>query len=311
MGDPVKYALWIGGVGLVAMIVAAGYVLLSNSGSRNLALGFGTLAGACVIFIIQIFFELKAPSATAVDFPIEFSIDLEARAIRSPSAYQPVYSGPLRNVMTEIMASEILAGKSVNKDDAPKVARDLAIVSFLAFLADEQPDWQLSVLSYRTTLGTTMQWQSLSKESERTRINGSFVREELKRAGNMFAEMGNLGMRDAFDLPPGASVQIDVVSVRLRTNIATVEFVVQEPFQSMHSIDPHEMIDAVRNKRPVSVSGPTLSDGKTPRYLNVTLGGRVNASFSALRAQAGDLLKYQAWAKRLVEGVQSRFAPVQ
>src|SRR5437660_1263359 len=125
MYDFVKAALWIGGAGLVVLLVCAAYVLSANSGSRNLALGFGTLTGACVIFTIQLFFELKAPSRTAVDFPIEFSVDFETKAVRSPGAYQQTYTHPLRNVMTEIAASEVSAQIPITTDDAPKVARDL------------------------------------------------------------------------------------------------------------------------------------------------------------------------------------------
>ena len=65
--DPIKYALWIGGISLVIALVCALYIAFINGGSRNLALGLGALVGACVIFGLQIVFELKG-TATSSDF---------------------------------------------------------------------------------------------------------------------------------------------------------------------------------------------------------------------------------------------------
>lgn len=309
MHDPVKYALWIGGIAMALMVVTAFYVVSANVGSRNLALGLGALLGACLIFGIQLYFELKG-SESVTDFPMEYSVDYKERAVRSMSAFRPSTSfSQMRSTFVEIDASKILAARTLGQDDAPKIARDLAIVSFLIFLAEEQPDWQLKVVSYRTTLGSSLQWQSLSTESERTRITFEKIRERLKAAGNIFSDIGRAGFRDVFDLPPGSKIEITSTSVRLLCPVVTVEFAVQEPFHSMHSWDPHQLLAFVAKKEPIQATLPMLDDGKTPRYQNVTIGVRTTVAYAGLRAQAGDLTKYQDWAKRLIDGAQARLVP--
>ena len=84
--DPIKYALWIG-VFSGAITLACGlYIAWINGGSRNLALGLGALAGACVIFGMQILFELKGNTASS-DFVAEFVVDYQEMAVRSSRAY--------------------------------------------------------------------------------------------------------------------------------------------------------------------------------------------------------------------------------
>jgi hypothetical protein len=310
MHDPVKYALWVGGFSMLVMVCAAFYIVFANVGSRNLALGLGALAGTCLIFVIQVVFELKG-SESVIDFPVEYSIDYKARTVQSVSALQPNSGSRFRNIFVEMEANKLLTDSTFGIDDAPKIARDLAIVSFLAYLAEEQPDWQLQVVSYRTTFGTSIQWRPLSKDAERTRVDAATIRQSLKTAGNLFADIGRLGMRDMFDLPPGSTVQISSNSVRLVSPTVQVEFEIQEPFHSMHSMDPREVISSVQRQVPIQANMPLLDDGKTPQYQNVTLGIRTSVSFSALHAQSGDLPKYQAWTKRLIDGVQARFVSAQ
>ena len=45
--DPVKYALGIGGFGLLTTLACGLYIALINGGSRNLGLALGAVAGSC------------------------------------------------------------------------------------------------------------------------------------------------------------------------------------------------------------------------------------------------------------------------
>lgn len=83
--DPIKYALWIGGFSLAITLACGAYVAWVNGGSRNLALGLGALAGACVILVLQIVFELKG-SDTSSDFAVEFVFDHGQKTLRSMRA---------------------------------------------------------------------------------------------------------------------------------------------------------------------------------------------------------------------------------
>jgi hypothetical protein len=65
------------------------YVVIENAGSLNLVLSLGALLGACLIFMVQLLFELQE-STTAEDFPIEFTTDYETKSIRSRQPH-PAY----------------------------------------------------------------------------------------------------------------------------------------------------------------------------------------------------------------------------
>jgi hypothetical protein len=89
MHDPIKHAIWVGVISLIVTVGCAVYVVTANAGSRNLVLGLGALLGACVIFMVQLWFELQE-STTAEDFPIVFTTDYETKSIRSRQPH-PAY----------------------------------------------------------------------------------------------------------------------------------------------------------------------------------------------------------------------------
>jgi hypothetical protein len=72
--DPVKYALGIGGFGLLTTLACGLYIALINGGSRNLGLALGAVAGSCLLLVLQISFELKGTTASQ-DFVVEFVVD--------------------------------------------------------------------------------------------------------------------------------------------------------------------------------------------------------------------------------------------
>jgi hypothetical protein len=80
MNDPLKLALWAGGLGLAVALVCAFWVVTANASSRNLVLGFGALMGACLVFLIQIYFELQE-SVTTEDFSVEITTDCQANTV--------------------------------------------------------------------------------------------------------------------------------------------------------------------------------------------------------------------------------------
>lgn len=311
MHDPVKYALWVGGTGLLVVLVCGAYLVWANAGSRNLALGLGALAGACVIFLVQIFFELKGTSLTT-DFVSEYSIDYLTETVRSTASYLPAsLSSPasLNNSLIEQYATQALAGITppINRDDGPRIARDLTLVTIISVLLNEQPDWQLDSTVYRTLMGTMTTWVALSKPNECTTISLDEVRRQLKTAGNIFAGITNYGMRTSFCLPPHSRFQVSPNTVTLKGLVCTVTFTINEPFASASTMDPNELARSIATRTPAVAGGPTLPDG-TPRYENVTITGRAKVSYSALHAQDRDLAKYQAWARRIEDSVKSRFS---
>jgi hypothetical protein len=310
MHDPIKYALWVGGIGLLAALGCALYIVWSNAGSRNLALGLGALVGACVIFLLQLMFELQSVTTTT-DFPIEFTMDYKNKSVRSPKAFRQNSYVSYRNVFTEQNASTILAtiDPPRTKDDAPAITRDLAIISIISFLTDEQFDWKLNAINYRTSMGQMTLSEPLSKPAECTAVSGDTIRLKLKAAGNLFADLPHPGMRNSFCLPPHSTIDITVNAVVLRSLVCEIAIAIREPFSSMTTIDPHSVAAAVQ-KGYIDAQSPTLPDG-SPQYVTVVTGVRATVNFFSLRAQARNLSEYQNWATRVVDGIKSRFATVQ
>ena len=126
--DPIKYALWIGGLGLAITLGCGLYIAWVNGGSRNLALGLGAVAGACVIFGLQIVFELKGTTASE-DFVVEFVVDYQQKDVHSSRAFDQsmAVASSYQNLFIEAEASKIVAAAApvLTRDDAPKITRDL------------------------------------------------------------------------------------------------------------------------------------------------------------------------------------------
>jgi hypothetical protein len=307
--DPVKYAIWIVGPAFLLTSGCALYIVWANSGSRNLVLGLGAFLGASAVFILQVIFELKA-STEANDFPVEYIVDYKEKAVRGPKAYELRPNPSYESLFIEAEASKIIeaANPPLTKDDVPKIARDLAIVSILSYLLDKQFDWQLNAVTYKTTTGIETLFEPVSKPNDCTRIGVLDIHAKLKAAGNMFANVARLGLRDAICLPPHSEIEITPNGVTLRSFVCEIFLTVREHFASMSTIDPHKVARAVQSGTPIDVSSETLSDG-SPRYWTIVFGGRAAVKFSPLRSGDRNLSKYQSWAKRITNGVLARFEP--
>jgi hypothetical protein len=306
MHDPIKYLLWAGGIGLVTALGCGIYIVWVNAGSRNLALGLGALVGACVIFVLQALFELKG-TTTTTDFPVEFTIDYGTKSVRSPRAFRPQAFSGYRNILIESYASTAIAAASpqITKEDAQKITRDMAVLSIVSYLLDEQFDWQLDAINYKTSLGTVSLSQPLSKSSECTSVTVDAVRAKLNAAGNMFAGLPHLSTRKDFCLPPQSSIDITPDTVVLRSLVCEIIFTISG-FSSQSTIDPHVVASASLTS-PIVVQTPMLPDG-SPQYITVDIGARATINYAPLRAQDRNLPKYQKWATRIVDGVASRFS---
>jgi hypothetical protein len=307
--DPVKYALGIGGFGLLTTLACGLYIALINGGSRNLGLALGAVAGSCLLLVLQISFELKGTTASQ-DFVVEFVVDYQQKNVRSSRAFDQsiAAASSYRNVFVEAEASKTVAAAALvlTNADAPKITRDLGIVSIISYLLEEQFDWQLDQRYFKTSTGTVSQGMGVSTPKECTLINITAIQEKLQAAGNMFAsvQMGIPGMR--LCLPPSAVLDITQNSVAIRSFVCSVILTLQEPFSSMTSMDPHKLAVAKATGQPIKTADPILPNG-SPRYAIVDIAARATVEFAALRAQDRDLAKYQKWANRLVDGVKARF----
>ena len=232
--DPVKYELWGLGIGLALALTCAILIVIANGSSRNLALGLGALVGAVVVFGVQALFELQGSTATD-DIYIEVVVDYQTKSVRS---VQPtLYS---HNIFVEDEVSKLLADKSppLGRDDAPRIVRDLAVVSVLSYLFEEQPDWQLNSSVYKTARGTMSTWQGTSKANECSYFSPDEVKTKLEKAENIFASALRTGRPVKLCLPPNSTMEVTTNSVTIRNRYCQISISFLEPFISMSSVDP-------------------------------------------------------------------------
>ena len=81
MWHTLRIALWVGVAAFAVAAVSLTYLLTQNSGSRNIALATGALAGGAILLWVQLGFELRANEST--DFiTAGFTIDPAKPEIR-------------------------------------------------------------------------------------------------------------------------------------------------------------------------------------------------------------------------------------
>lgn len=214
------------------------YIAWVNGGSRNLALGLGAVAGACVIFGLQIAFELKGTTASE-DFVVEFVVDYQQKDVHSSRAFDQsmAVASSYLNLFIEAEASKIVAAAApvLTRDDAPKITRDLGMVSIISYLLEQQPDWQLDARSFKTSVGTMSQWSGVSKPKECSLINIDAIRDKLQAAGNMFASV-QMGYGEDVALPPAAR------SARGNTELCSnSKLCVQRRFYAPRTVREHDV----------------------------------------------------------------------
>jgi hypothetical protein len=225
-GDPLRFAIWAGVIGLAVTIACAFWIVIANAGSRNLALGLGALFGACVILLVQIFFELQG-SSTNEDFSVEITTDYQTNSVLSrPFGFSN------KNRYLDSEASKLLAQRSspITKDDAPAITRDLAIASIVSFLAEEQPDWQLDAAVYKTASGVITTWQGLSTPGECTSLTVDQLRAKLVAAGNMFGTVAVVFPNVRYCLPPNSDIDVRANAVVLTTRVCQNLYNAQRAF---------------------------------------------------------------------------------
>jgi hypothetical protein len=294
MCDLVRPALWIGGAALAVALSCAAIIVLANAGSRNLALGIGALFGACILFLIQLFFELQGTSTTE-DFGIEYDVDFQDGWIRK----RPQTPTDGMSLFVSVEASKIVAATNppLRFGQAAKITHDMAIFSLINYVLYYQADWQLNSSTFKSSIGTHSTWVGVSTPSECTKIDVPFIQSELRKADNMFAAAQLIGpSQSVLCLPPHSKLSITSNSVSLTSQVCDISFSFKDPYVRMSTFAPG----------PPNVSSPLLGDG-TSRYVNVLHGASATITYFALRAQDRHLARYQSWAKRVVAGARQWF----
>jgi hypothetical protein len=268
MHDLIRPAVWIGGIALIVALACSTYVVWTNGASRNLGIGLGALFGACVLFILQLWFELQ-PTKSIDDFPAQFAADFNDKWIRK----HPLRTTDGIAAFVNLEASGIMANASpaFKTDQVDKLVRDLTIVYLLTYLG-----------------GT-------SSPDECTKIEHAYILDKLAKAGNVFAGPPHALWHLPLCLPPGSILDVAGDAVTMTNPVCQVSFVIRYPFLEMSSSLPD-----------TNMHMEMLPDGST-RYATVTLAIRATITYFALRAQDRKLKSYQSWASRVVNDAKGLF----
>src|SRR6266850_7069160 len=166
-------------IGLAAAIMVA----WDNSGSRNLALGTGTLAAATILFVLQLPFELE--KSTVLDHvSTEFTID---RGVPTMGRWQdtPGMRWVAHSQASKWLSENNLAGFD-NQDN--RLESDFPLFSLVSFLTIQEFDWQIKKMSYKGKVlgGIGYIAQSVSNEKDCTMFTEGELRAKFAEANNVF-----------------------------------------------------------------------------------------------------------------------------
>jgi hypothetical protein len=284
--DPIRPAIWIGLIAGAIAIACLSYVAYANLSSRNIGLGLGAFIGACVLFGMTLFFDLKR-SSSAEDIAANVVIDYQNQTIRLYTS-DPMHA---RSVFVAAEASKFLP-KADNGPDRPtqsiNLSRDFIVLALISYLLNEQTDWQMARATYRSSNGIIQTWTRTSAPSECTIITNEEVRKRLKDISNLFAKVEQISLGNFnLCLPPNSSIEIKPTQITIVTGVCKIEFAIQEGYlEHMSSL-------------PGTNLAQPLYDG-VPRYSTTAFGIRATTEYFALRAQDRLIEKYQDWAKRVV-----------
>jgi hypothetical protein len=296
-----KHVDWVQ-IALYANLAAIGVAMLTavvlawnNAGSKNIPLAAAALIGVMVGYLVQLPFELKR-SRSYETIGVEFTIDRAQPVIR-----QWVYSDDPEvgwRLPAEVGASDWLAKNnpkafetSLQRD---KVALDLTMYSLVSYLTHVEYDWQLQRKSY----GGLKTFQSVSEPGDCSSYIASDLKQQLSRAGNLFAD-APLQVLPAgkLCLPPRTELEITSSTMTLRNPFCQLTFRGEHPAHMILNVHP-------KTRQYVALDG-----GQGPRYEIRQMGFSVEITFFALRAQHQDSRQYHDWASRVVDGARGWFAP--
>jgi hypothetical protein len=258
--------------------------------------GVVAAAGALTINLI---FDFRG-SKEITTITAEYTFDRTVPQIR-----QWMYARSLGDrYAIEVLANDAAfkADPHILERDPEKSTRDILLFSLVAYLQVRQQDWQKEQERYITSSSTITMWKNksnASNASECTKVSEDNVRQMLKKAGNIFADVKPIPLivnLPYFCLPPQSSILIEESSVTLRNPFCTITFLVPQPFIEMTTMLP--------GSRTADV--PLLPNGK-PRFETRVMGLRVIRKTSGLMAQHQDFSKYEEWSKAIVDGARAWF----
>jgi hypothetical protein len=237
----IDWAPYIALAGIGLTILGALIIFRNATGSRNLALVCATLIGALLIGILQASMELRLPPGRD-GIGGALLLDLDGPAIRhvrgrgqpgtaaaTTMALRTFGEESARNVLASMQPRpDFSASDNTSLLHQVQLLSDFAILSFLHYMRQQQPDWQTRFVTIDTPFGGTRVQVPTPSFTRRncTEIDEQTIRQELRRSGNEFAE-ASLAEAAPLCLPPQSVMRIDRDSITITNPFLTISFRVQ------------------------------------------------------------------------------------
>jgi hypothetical protein len=282
-------------LGAVATLTGAGLILFYNSGSRNIALAFGTLVGAFLFFGTQVLFDLR-PTSDLNQISMRYAIDLLKPEIRQWRMPRGMRGGG------EIGASNWLASKSPqtlrSRDKSSTLAMDLTMFSLLYMIGTQEFDWQLKKNVYQDEYGTVSNLQALSPPEQCTKFSVESLKSILSVSGNMFSG-APLTPISSICLPPDTTMTLTTGALIISNPYCQLSF--RPGFVGMDMMNPEHP------QGPADLN-PKLEDNGG-QFVSVMVRLDVETRFLRLRSQSSRMPDYRAWCDRLIRDAQQWWNP--
>jgi hypothetical protein len=285
--DPeVSIALVLGLVGLAVALVAGGFVVGKNAGSRVLVLTYSTLVGAAAVFAIQLCFELKGEDLPAVTIVTDLTVDHE-----KPEIGQLNRPSDSDRMMAEKGASDWLAKnnpkvfeqdlkESQDRFDVVRLPTDLVMFSLINFIWSRENAWRMRKTVYESSGGKSISREPIPVAS--TTLTRDDVGLILSHSGNHFVGAPFLPIGKVW-LPPGGKVEL-----------------VQHPYGGSTLSITNPICEISFG---ASVLESTFESPK-PKHRTDMIGIIIETHFFPLRAQNRDVDQYRAWVERVTADAQ-------
>jgi hypothetical protein len=292
MHDLTKIALFAGGGFTLVGFFFLAWVVSENGTSRNLALGIATLFASALFLAIQFYFELRGSESNDVA-TAELVVD---RAMPRVGEWKYDLSQTTRFRM-ESEANKLFAVENPGQfnGDREKLTSDMILFSIIAFLANEEFDWQINKVRFRGRGSTITRVAGGSKPEDCTPIGKKEIQASLSKVGNYFANANMFFGDRKLCLPPGATLSVTQEAVVLKTPFCEISFTL-ESGGAVAFINP--------DTRSASAQLPNGAGAQLEsRMTNI----KIDTRYDWTRAQSIQMPKYRDWSDRLASGVHAWF----
>ena len=296
----------VGAIGALAALVAGFVITLANRGSETVVLGFAAMAAALVLFVLQLFFQLRATAPTTAGVGTQIIINLT-----SPSVI-PLHASNGVRADLERRAVEWLSTTSPRAFENPnKLGRDLAAFSILNFFINAAVDWRMTTTAYRfPAMGrdSVITFFDYQPGESVFALSEGDLRAALRAGGNVFADGPLAISSNGLRLPRGTTFSIGEApapslrtTLTLRNAISRLDFV----------ITPAGMVTGPM-RPPAPGQGVALGQGPLvglpdSLYAVELLKISIQASFDWKRAHHPDVPEHRAWVDRIQQGLADWF----